>query len=59
MVLLFDTPPCLSSAAAAAAAAAESGVLQAYEDGQSDEQVMKLIEGGAVATPLERRGEWA
>jgi hypothetical protein len=32
-------------------------VLQAYEEGQSDEQVMKLIEGGAVATPLERRGE--
>lgn len=35
--------------------AAESGVLQALEDGKSDEEVMKLIEGGAVATPLERR----
>jgi len=35
--------------------AAESGVLQALEDGKSDEEVMKLIEGGAVATPVERR----
>lgn len=33
--------------------AAEAGVLQALEDGKSDEEVMKLIEGGAVATPLE------
>jgi hypothetical protein len=37
---------------------AEAGVLQALEDGKSDEEVMKLIEGGAVATPLENnRGE--
>lgn len=36
---------------------ADAGVLQALEDGKSDEEVMKLIEGGAVATPLERRGE--
>jgi hypothetical protein len=35
-------------------------VLQALEDGKSDEEVMRLIEGGAVATPLEeRRGEWS
>jgi hypothetical protein len=37
--------------------AADAGVLQALEDGKSEEEAFKLIEGGAVATPLERPGE--
>lgn len=37
------------------APAAESGVLSALEEGKSEEEAFKMSEGGAIASPMERR----
>jgi len=53
LVLLLLPPPVTETGAAAAA---ESGVLQAPKRGESEEEALKLAEGGAIACPLERPG---
>lgn len=35
--------------------AAESGVLEALEQGKSEEEALKLADAGAVASPIERK----